>query len=72
VLKRNQPRRFIHEGWDSYLDAIHRPMPLVNMMCPGFSNTHDLQILEVFMPLQVMNEQVGLIFIEWPDRRLSI
>lgn len=62
-------RRFIHEGWDSYLDAIHQSQRIgfEYNRASVFPNTDDLHINGgVHVPLQVMNEQVGAMYIE-PD-----
>jgi len=62
-------RRFIHEGWDSYLDAIHQSQRIgfEYDRASVFPNTDDLHINGgVHVPLQVMNEQVGAMYIE-PD-----
>jgi signal transduction histidine kinase len=68
-------RRFIHEGWDSYLDAIHqsRRVGYEYDQASIFPNTHDLQVDGgVHAPLQVMNEQVGVLYIEpGPNRPLE-
>ncbi len=60
-------RRFIHEGWDSYLDAIHQSQRVgfEYNQASVFPNTHDLQMNGgVHAPLQVMDEQVGVLYIE--------
>lgn len=60
-------RRFIHEGWDAYLDAIHRNERI------GF--TYDQSSLApysdalhvnggVHAPVKVMEEQVGALYVE--------
>jgi signal transduction histidine kinase len=62
-------RRFIHEGWDSYLDAIHQSQRIgfEYNRASVFPNTDDLHINGgVHVPLQVMNEPVGVMYIE-PD-----
>jgi len=62
-------RRFIHEGWDSYLDAIHQSQRIgfEYNQSSVFPNTDDLHINGgVHVPLQVMNEQIGVMYIE-PD-----
>ena len=68
-------RRFIHEGWDSYLDGIHQSQRVgfEYDQASVFSNTHDLQVDGgVHAPLQVMNEQVGVLYIEpGPNRPLE-
>jgi signal transduction histidine kinase len=62
-------RRFIHEGWDSYLDAIQRTERI------GY--TYDQSSVSAYFdklhvnggvqaPLKVMDEQIGLLYIE-PD-----
>jgi len=62
-------RRFIHEGWDSYLDAIQRKERI------GY--TYDRSSVSAYFdklhvnggvqaPLKIMDEQVGLLYIE-PD-----
>jgi len=68
-------RRFIHEGWDSYLDGINqsRRVGYEFDQASVFPNTHDLQMNGgVHAPLQVMNEQVGVLYIEpGPNRPLE-
>jgi len=68
-------RRFIHEGWDSYLDAIHQSQRVgfEYNRASVFPNTDDLHINGgVHVPLQVMNEKVGVMYIEpGPNRSLE-
>ena len=68
-------RRFIHESWDSYLDGINQSQRVGYEYdrASVFSNTHDLQVDRgVHAPLQVMNEQVGVLYIEpGPNRPLE-
>jgi signal transduction histidine kinase len=68
-------RRFIHEGWDSYLDAIHQSQRVgfEYDQASVFPNTYDLETYGgVRAPLQVMNEQVGVLYIEpGPNRPLE-
>jgi len=68
-------RRFIHEGWDSYLDAIHQSQRIgfEYNRASVFPNTDDLHINGgIRVPLQVMDEQIGSMYIELgPDRTLE-
>ena len=60
-------RRFVHEGWDAYLDAIQRKESVGYIYDQASVSPHDDHVHlngGVQIPIQVTGEQVGVVYIE--------
>ncbi|NWG07251.1 MAG: HAMP domain-containing histidine kinase [Chloroflexi bacterium] len=60
-------RRFVHEGWDSYLDAIQRQERIgyiydQSSVSPHHDDLHPAEGIQV--PVKIVDEQVGLVYVE--------
>lgn len=61
-------RRFVHEGWDSYLDAIQRNERIGYIYNRSAVARHDKELLPaergVQIPVNLTDEQIGMVYVE--------
>lgn len=60
-------RRFVHEGWDAYLDAIQRQERIGYVydqasVSPHYDDLHPAEGIQV--PVKIVDEQIGLVYVE--------